>query len=240
MRLDKFLALEGRCTRSGAKEWLRRGRVTVNGAPARDGAAAVDPEKDEIALDGEAIIYRREMHVMLNKPAGVLTAANDPRRETVLDLLPRACRALGCMPVGRLDLDTEGLLILTTDGQLAHRLLAPKNGVEKIYIAEVDSPLRGEDVSAFAQGLRLSDFTARPARLEIMPPGNVGRVTVCEGKFHQVKRMFLACGRTVTHLKRLTFGGVRLDETLAPGQWRELTAQEMKTLRAAAEGNEDG
>ena len=177
---------------------------------------------------------------MLNKPAGVLTAANDPRRETVLDLLPRACRALGCMPVGRLDLDTEGLLILTTDGQLAHRLLAPKNGVEKIYIAEVDGPLRGEDVSAFAQGLRLSDFTARPARLEIMPPGNVGRVTVCEGKFHQVKRMFLACGRTVTHLKRLTFGGVRLDETLAPGQWRELTAQEMKTLRAAAEGNENG
>lgn len=240
MRLDKFLSLEGRCTRSGAKEWLRRGRVSVNGQLVRDGAHCVDPEKDEIALDGEALLYRREMHILLNKPAGVLTAADDPRRETVLDLLPPACRALSCMPVGRLDLDTEGLLILTTDGQLAHRLLAPKNGVEKVYLAEVDGALCAADVSAFAQGLALSDFTARPARLEILPPGNIGRVTVCEGKFHQVKRMFLARGRTVTHLKRLSFGGVQLDESLAPGQWRELTAGELETLRCAAKGNENG
>ena len=182
MRLDKFLALEGRCTRSGAKEQLRRGRVTVNGAAARDGAQAVDPEKDTIALDGETLRYRSEMHLMLNKPAGVLTAANDPRCRTVMDLLPRACAAMGCMPVGRLDLDTEGLLLFTTDGQLAHRLLAPKHGVEKVYIARVDGILTEEDAAAFARGLQLSDFMARPARLEILPPGDTGRVTVCEGE----------------------------------------------------------
>ena len=169
MRLDKFLALEGRCTRSGAKEQLRRGRVTVNGAVARDGAQAVDPEKDTIALDGETLRYRSEMHLMLNKPAGVLTAANDPRCRTVMDLLPRACAAMGCMPVGRLDLDTEGLLLFTTDGQLAHRLLAPKHGVEKVYIARVDGILTEEDAAAFARGLQLSDFLARPARLEMLP-----------------------------------------------------------------------
>ena len=239
MRLDKFLALEGRCTRSGAKEQLRRGRVTVNGAVARDGAQAVDPERDVIALDGETLRYRSEMHLMLNKPAGVLTAANDPRCRTVMDLLPRACAAMGCMPVGRLDLDTEGLLLFTTDGQLAHRLLAPKHGVEKVYIARVDGILTEEDAAAFARGLQLSDFMARPARLEILPPGDTGRVTVCEGKYHHVKRMFGACGRKVTHLKRLTFGGIALDEALAPGEWRELTKAERDALYAAAEGNEN-
>ena len=239
MRLDKFLALEGRCTRSGAKEQLRRGRVTVNGAVARDGAQAVDPEKDTIALDGETLRYRSEMHLMLNTPAGVLTAANDPRCRTVMGLLPRACAAMGCMPVGRLDLDTEGLLLFTTDGQLAHRLLAPKHGVEKVYIARVDGILTEEDAAAFARGLQLSDFMARPARLEILPPGDTGRVTVCEGKYHQVKRMFGARGRKVTHLKRLSFGGIALDEALAPGEWRELTKAERDALYAAAEGNEN-
>ena len=233
MRLDKFLALEGRCTRSGAKEWLRRGRVTVNGAPARDGAAAVDPEKDEIALDGEAIIYRREMHVMLNKPAGVLTAANDPRRETVLDLLPPAYRACGCMPVGRLDKDTTGLLLLTTDGTLAHRLIAPERHVDKVYEAEVEGALEEADIAAFAQGIPLKDFTALPARLEILGPGR-GRVTVREGKYHQVKRMFGARGKPVLRLHRTAFGPLALDAGLAPGKYRELTEKEIAALYQAA------
>lgn len=234
MRLDRFLTLGGDCTRSGAKERLRQGRVAVNGRIVRDGAMAVEPKRDEVALDGETLFYREELHIMLNKPAGVLTAADDPRRRTVLGLLPACCAALSCMPVGRLDLDTEGLLLLTTDGALAHRLLSPRRGVEKVYEAHLDGPLCPEDIAAFAEGLTLSDFVARPARLEILPPGDRARVTVCEGKFHQVKRMFVARGRTVLYLKRLSFGGLALDESLAPGQWRELTEDEMNLLRTAA------
>ena len=240
MRLDRWLTTLGMGSRSEVQRLIRSGAVAVAGETVRDPGMDCATEVTPLRVRGESVDGRTVRHVMLHKPEGLLTAARDRKQPTVMDMLPEAYAAMGCMPVGRLDKDTTGLLLLTTDGELNHRLLSPKRHVWKTYEAEVDGPLRGEDVSAFAQGLRLSDFTARPARLEIMPPGNVGRVTVCEGKFHQVKRMFLACGRTVTHLKRLAFGGVRLDETLAPGQWRELTAQEMKTLRAAAEGNENG
>lgn len=240
MRLDKFLTMQGRYTRAQAKALVRQGRVIVDGVTAADGGMAIDPTQCAVLLDGEQIAYCDQLHLMLNKPAGVLTAANDPRHRTVMDLLPPYCAALSCMPIGRLDLDTQGLLLLTTDGTLAHRLLAPKRGVEKIYEAQLDGRLGPQDVEAFAAGVALHDFTARPARLEILPPGDRARVTVCEGKYHQVKRMFQARGRTVLALKRLSFGGVTLDASLAPGQWRELTEQELRTLRGAAEGSANG
>ncbi len=240
MRLDRYLALYGAATRGDARGWLRAGRVFVNGDAARDAGMIIDEQTADVALDGDRIPYRAAMHLMLNKPAGVLTAASDPRRETVMDLLPPVARSLLCMPVGRLDLDTEGLLLFTTDGQLAHRLLAPKRGVDKLYEAHVDGQLSEADTEAFAAGIRLSDFVAEPAALEILPGGARARVTVHEGKFHQIKRMFLARGRTVTRLKRLSFGGVWLDEALPPGGFRELTDTEAGILYQASGGRTDG
>ncbi len=240
MRLDRLLALRGLGTRSEVRGLLRAGRVFVNGVPARDAGFLLDPEKEAVVVDGKPVLYRSSLHIMLNKPAGILTAARDPKRRTVLDLLPPACAAQGCMPVGRLDLDTEGLLLFTTDGQLAHRLLSPKRHVDKVYRAETDAPLTDRDVAAFAQGLALSDFIALPARLTILPGGMIGEVTVQEGKFHQVRRMFAACGKRVNRLTRLSFGGIVLDPALAPGAWRELTEGELTQLTEVSGGHTDG
>ncbi len=240
MRLDKYLTLCGFGTRAQARALLRAGRVRIGGEPARNPAQAVDEQTVCAWVDGERAQYRRALHVMLYKPAGILTAARDARRRTVADLLPPAYVARGCMPVGRLDMDTEGLLLLTTDGQLAHRLLAPRRHVEKVYFAQLDGPVDEADCAAFAAGLALGDFTALPARLEPLPGQCAARVAVCEGKFHQVKRMFQARGRQVLYLKRLSFGGLALDERLAPGAWRDLTDEEAAALYAAAEGKQNG
>lgn len=236
MRLDKFLALQGLGTRSEVRALLRAGRVFVHGQPARDAGQNVDVDAVQITLDGEPLHHTHALHIMLNKPAGILTAARDSRRETVMDLLPPRFAVLGCMPVGRLDMDTEGLLLLTTDGQLAHRLLSPKRHVDKVYAVTVDVPLEQADVRAFAEGIPLKDFTAMPAEMIILENPQEARVTVREGKYHQVKRMFLARGKTVTHLKRLAFGGIVLDTALAPGAWRELTPEEHGRLINATQG----
>lgn len=236
MRLDKFLAMQGLGTRTEVRGMIKAGRVWVDGQAAKDAAQALTPETAQVVLDGVPVPYQPSLHIMLHKPSGVLTAAQDRRQRTVMDLLPQRCMAMGCMPVGRLDKDTEGLLILTTDGQLAHRLLSPRRHVDKVYYAQVDSALTAADVAAFAGGLALSDFTALPAGLDILPDGLSARVTVREGKFHQVRRMFQACGKTVLRLKRLSFGGVSLDDALPPGGWRPLTAQEHAALTKAAEG----
>jgi len=238
MRLDRLITLFAAQSRSQAKEVLKAGRVSINGAVQRSGDARVQAG-DLIALDGQPLDARCIRHVMLNKPAGVLTAARDRRQQTVLDLLPPAYAACGCMPVGRLDKDTEGLLLMTTDGELAHHLLSPKRHVWKCYLATVDGPLTALDAQAFEQGLELSDFTALPARMEICSSGPscaVARVWVREGKFHQIKRMFAARGRTVTALKRLSFGPLALDETLSPGSFRELSGAEVNLLIRAAAG----
>ena len=232
MRLDKLLSALGAATRSECRELIRAGRVRIDGVPAADGSAAV-PDAAEITLDGQALDRRLTRHVMMNKPAGVLTAREDPRQTTVMDLLPPVYAALGCMPVGRLDKDTTGILLLTTDGELAHRLISPRRHVDKVYRAQVDGPLTEKDASAFAAGVPLKDFTCLPAKLEILSPC-VGRVTVQEGKYHQVKRMFSACGKTVTALCRLRFGPLSLDGELPPGAWRELTEEEEAALYAAA------
>jgi 16S rRNA pseudouridine516 synthase len=229
MRIDKFLCLQG-YTRGEARIFLKSGRVAVDGAGVRDGAFSIDPMAARVRLDGEDIVYFPSLHLMLHKPAGILTAADDFRLETVMDLLPRHARAQDCMPVGRLDMDTEGLLLFTTDGQLSHRLLSPKRRVEKCYAVMVDQPLSRHDEEAFADGLPLSDFVALPAVLEVMDNVCEARVTLTEGKFHQVKRMFAARGKRVLSLKRLSFGGVLLDPALAPGAWRALTPSEVEAL----------
>lgn len=232
MRLDKLLARLGEASRSGCRELLKAGRVRVNGETVRSCAYPV-PEGAAVTLDGQALDCRMDRYLMMNKPAGVLTAKEDVRQRTVMDLLPPAYASLGCMPVGRLDKDTTGLLLLTTDGELAHRLISPARHVDKVYEALVEGALQPTDVEAFAAGLPLGDFTALPAKLEILAPDR-GRVTVREGKFHQVKRMFGAVGKPVKELRRLRFGPLSLDEALEPGAYRELNEEETAALYAAA------
>ena len=240
MRLDRWLVTLGVGSRSEVQRMLRRGAVTVNGLPVTDPAFSCDPDACALTLHGAPVDGRLVRHVMLHKPAGMLTAARDKKQPTVMDLLPPVYAAIGCMPVGRLDKDTTGLLLLTCDGEMNHRLLSPGRHVDKTYLAEVDGPLTEAEVRAFAQGLTLSDFTAAPAHLEILSSGesSLARVTVHEGKFHQVKRMFSAVGREVTQLHRERFGSLRLDEALAPGAWRELTEEELRALRQDAQMEE--
>ena len=232
MRLDKLLTHLGVASRSGVREILRAGRVRVNGEAVRDAAFPIT-DTAEITLDGKRLDTRLSRYLMLHKPAGVLTAKEDARQKTVMDLLPPVYTSLGCMPVGRLDRDTTGLLILTTDGELAHRLISPERHVDKVYEARVEGTLTEQDVQAFAAGIPLKDFTALPAKLEILA-ADLGRVTVREGKYHQVKRMFGAVGKPVLELRRLSFGPLPLDEALAPGEYRELSEAEAAALYAAA------
>jgi 16S rRNA pseudouridine516 synthase len=234
LRLDKYLADMNVETRSRLKKLIRAGQVSVNGRPERRPEAKVTPGQDRVALQDREIPYREQEYIMLNKPAGVVSAVTDPRERTVMDLLP-AIRRTDLFPVGRLDKDTEGLLLITGDGELSHRLLSPKRHVEKVYYAEVDGRITEEDREAFRNGLDIGDETpALPARLMVLEAGEVSRVqvTVTEGRFHQVKRMFAARGRQVLYLKRLSMGPLELDETLEKGEWRRLTPEELSALKA--------
>ena len=225
-RLDKLLAGSGLVSRREAKQLVRQGRVTVNGAPPPSAEFKCDPGKDVICLDGQCVNCTRFRYLMLNKPAGVLSATRDNSQRTVLDLLPAPLRTPDLFPVGRLDKDTTGLLLLTNDGGWAHRILAPRSHVPKRYRAEVDGELDAADVAAFESGIRLADGTlCRPALLKREGPCTAV-VTLYEGRYHQVKRMFAARGRTVTRLHRLSIGPLALDGTLTPGAFRELTAEE--------------
>ena len=233
MRLDRWLAMISAGSRSEVRQWIRGGEAAVNGRVILDPALSFDTERDCPALRGKALDGRVMRHVMLYKPAGILTAARDAKQPTVMDLLPPVYRSIGCMPVGRLDKDTTGLLILTCDGEMNHRLLSPGRHVEKRYRAIVEGTLEEKDIETFAAGMDLGDFTAQPARLTILKP-SLAEVVIAEGKFHQVKRMFTAVGHEVLALHRCAFGPLELDPSLAEGQWRELTAEEEKALREAA------
>lgn len=230
-RLDKLLASTGRWSRKDVKEMVRQGRVTARGQK------VLRPEEkfelsDDIRVDGQPVCCRKFTYLMMNKPDGLLSATEDKRQRTVLDLLPEQYQRQGLFPVGRLDKDTRGLLLLTNDGELAHRLLAPKSHVDKVYLAWVDGHVDEEDVQAFRQGLTLDDgLECMPAGLEPLGDGSSCLVTLREGKFHQVKRMLAHRGKPVEYLKRLSMGSVRLDETLAEGQWRELTEEEVNRLQ---------
>ena len=229
-RLDKILADTGRWSRREAKELIRRSRVLIDGRMAAAPEEKVDPFAARICVDGEEIGWSSHTYVMLHKPAGVLTATEDRRQSTVLDLLSPSLRKKGLAPVGRLDKDTEGLLLLTDDGTLAHRLLSPKYHVDKVYFARVKGVLTAEDTAAFAAGITLADgLICRSAGLELLTEDTC-LVTLQEGKFHQVKRMLASRGKPVCYLKRLSMGPLVLDETLQPGQYRLLTERELADL----------
>ena len=233
MRLDRWLATLSVGSRSEVKQWIRDGQAAVNGRVILDPALSFETEQDSLFLNGQELDGRVMRHVMMYKPAGLLTAARDTKQPTVMDLLPPVYRGIGCMPVGRLDKDTTGLLLLTCDGELNHRLLSPGRHVDKRYRAIVDGALEEKDIGIFAAGMDLGDFTAQPAKLTILGP-SLAEVVIAEGKFHQVKRMFSAIGHEVLELHRRSFGPLELDPSLAEGQWRELTADEEKALREAA------
>lgn len=228
-RLDKLLVMQAFGTRTQAQQLIRRGSVTVSGVPVRDPSLHVNPE--EVLVNGQSISYREHYYLMMNKPAGVLTAARDPKQPTVMDLLPPLFHAREVMPVGRLDKDTTGLLLFTDNGAMAHFMLSPRRHVDKTYLARVDAPLTVEDIDAFARGLVLPDFTCESASLEILEDGCSGRLTIHEGKFHQVKRMFEARGKNVTRLHRETFGPLVLGDDLPEGKYRSLTDEEIALLR---------
>ncbi len=232
MRLDKFLAAALFVSRADVKKMIAKGRVRVGDEVARRPEMQVE-ESAPVFVDGKPVLYAKHIHIMMHKPAGLLTAARDKHAPTVCDLLPEEFLARGLSPVGRLDKDVTGLLLFTTDGELNHRLTSPKRGVEKEYIARVDGVLDESDVAAMASGLDLGDFVAKPGVLAIEGE-SVGRLTVTEGKFHQVKRMFEEIGKPVLQLKRLTMGGVVLDEALEEGQFRALTDEEAAALYRAA------
>jgi len=239
LRLDKMLSHLGYGTRSELKKLAKSGGVTVNGKVVKDSGWKIHPDEDYIEVNGEQVIFREHVYVLLNKPAGVISATEDLRDRTVVDLLDDHIRVFGVFPVGRLDKDTEGLLLLTNDGKFAHNLLSPRKHVPKTYYARVIGEVTEEDVRFFSEGVVLDDgYMTMPAQLVILDSGNPEEekpaeieLTIHEGKFHQVKRMFEAVHKKVVYLKRISMGSLKLDPSLPPGASRELTAKELEALQ---------
>ncbi|QGG52773.1 pseudouridine synthase [Lysinibacillus pakistanensis] len=234
MRLDKLLANMGYGSRKEVKQLLKQKAVTVDGAYVKDAALHVDPEKQDVSVFGERVVYTEFVYFMMNKPPGVISATEDVRDETVIDLLEPLHQHFQPFPVGRLDKDTEGLLLLTNDGQLAHNLLSPKKHVPKVYYAQIEGLVTEEDCKKFAQGVELDDgYVTKPGELIILKSDLQSEIelTIQEGKFHQVKRMFESIGKRVTYLKRLSMGSLKLDDNLALGEYRELTTKELTALQ---------
>ena len=238
MRLDKYLSNMGVGTRTEVKGMIRKGRVQVNGCVVKTPDIKIKPEEDAVSVDGETITYEKYRYFMFHKPAGCITATEDPMQKTVMDYF-EVNKKDTLFPVGRLDKDTEGLLLVTDDGALAHALLSPKKKIGKTYFAIIDGEVTEEDVVAFSKGLDLGNFTSMPAKLEIRKAGMVSEiiVTIYEGKFHQVKRMFEAVGKKVTYLKRLSMGALCLDENLSKGEYRPLTEEEIQMCKANLDGS---
>ena len=233
MRLDKYLCETGFGTRSQVKDLLKKGQVMVNGEVVKKPELKINETTDQILCQGKKASYQKNIYLMLHKPAGVVSATEDNRKKTVLDLVRPEDRKNGLFPVGRLDKDTEGLLLLTDDGELAHRLLSPKKHVDKTYYAKIDGQVTEEHVKQFREGLDIGDEKKTlPAVLTILLSGPVSEieVTIHEGRFHQIKRMFEAVGCKVTYLKRLSMGSLVLDETLPLGEYRSLTEAELEGL----------
>lgn len=234
MRLDKLLANMGYGSRKEVKQLLKQKAVTVNGEVVKDSAMHVDPQLQDVNVYGERVIYTEFVYFMMNKPPGVISATEDLRDETVIDLLDSSAQHFKPFPVGRLDKDTEGLLLLTNDGVLAHNLLSPKKHVPKTYYAKIDGVVTSQDVELFQKGVELEDgYVTKPGKLIILTSGEQSEIelTIQEGKFHQVKRMFETVGKKVTYLKRLSMGSLKLDENLELGEYRELTEDELKALK---------
>ena len=232
-RLDKILSSQGIGSRREVQALLRKGLVLINGETVRMPDVKVDPLKDRIQVAGKDLCYRKYLYLMMNKPAGVLSASRDPHAPTVVDLVPPEFRRRGLFPAGRLDKDTEGFVLITDDGGLAHRILSPKKEIEKRYVAQLRAVPNQEDVSAFARGITFPDGTVcRPAKLRVLEGEGqpMAEIRITEGMYHQVKRMFLARGNEVLWLKRTQIGGLPLDKDLKPGKCREITAEELSWI----------
>ncbi len=234
-RLDKILANLGYGSRKEVKALCRKGEVVVDGTPVKDSAEKVDPVNSTIEVKGEKINYRKFIYLMMNKPSGVVSATFDNHDETVIDLLDPEYQVFEPFPIGRLDKDTVGLLLITNDGELNHKLIAPKNHVDKVYYAEINKPIDESDIVKFEKGVTLDDgYLCMPAKLEVINSNEDGaevHVTIQEGKFHQVKRMFEAVDKSVVYLRRISFGPLKLDETVEEGSFRELTEEEIELLK---------
>lgn len=228
IRLDKYLSNASSYSRKDVRGLVKRGAITVNGIAAKLADMKIDEENDLVCVNGERIVYRKFIYLMMNKPQGYLSATEDERDPVVTDLVPEEFKHFSPFPVGRLDKDTEGLLLLTNDGQFDHNLMSPRKNLYKRYYAELDAPAAAEDIELFASGMEFKEFTAKPAKLEIDPedPHKV-YVEIAEGKYHQVKRMCERAGKNVVFLKRVAIGSLVLDATLECGKVRELTPEEL-------------
>lgn len=232
-RLDKVISNMGFGSRKDVMKAVRDGRVMVNNKVVKDRSMKINPYEDEIQFDNQIIEYREYIYLMMNKPDGVVSSTNDPNHLTVLSLLEIEHLIFEPFPVGRLDKDTEGLLLITNDGKLAHSLLSPNKKVPKTYYAEIDGTVENKHIEKFKEGVVLDDsYKTMPADLEIIESGDISRIklTIYEGKYHQVKRMFKSIGRRVIYLKRISMGSLKLDEDLHPGEYRELTKEELKEI----------
>lgn len=230
MRLDKFLSETGTATRSESKKAARSGGVVLNGVAVRDLSVHMDPENDRVTYMGSPVIYQKNIYIMMNKPDGVISATDDGNEATVLDLLPEKYKKMEIFPCGRLDKNTLGLLILTNNGALAHRLLSPKCHVEKTYRFECERPLTDGDVELLCKGVDIGEKSSTQPAKVLLTSSRSGEISVTEGKFHQIKRMFQAVCNKITYLERIRFADIPLDESLARGEWRELTEEEREIL----------
>lgn len=236
MRLDKFLSVCAIATRSESKRAVRAGEVFVNGVAAKTSDMSVDPDADTVTFRGSRVIYRKYTYIILNKPEGYVSATDDPKERTVLDLLPDELRKKGLFPCGRLDKNTLGLILLTDNGELAHRILSPKNHVEKKYKFRSKFPVSQTDAERFEGGLTLDDgYVTKPAKIELCGDGDEGIITLHEGKYHQIKRMLDSLGNKITYLERISFANLSLDESsLSRGAWRYLDEDEISELENIA------
>ncbi|MDY3958530.1 pseudouridine synthase [Romboutsia timonensis] len=233
MRVDKLLSNVGVASRAELKKYCKQGLISVNGKVINNPGVQVDSENDDVRFNGEKIVYREFVYIMLNKPDGYISATYDKYDPIVLDLIDQSYLVFEPFPVGRLDKDTEGLLVLTNDGQLAHRVLSPKKHVPKTYYAKIQGKVTEEDILAFEKGVILDDgYETMPSQLKILKSDDMSEIelTIHEGKFHQVKRMFESVGKKVVYLKRLSMGKLKLDESLGLGEYRELTEEEVKLI----------
>ncbi len=231
MRIDKFISEQTGVSRSDAKAMLKRSQVTVNGETVKSADIKLDPDKDRVIVGGKEITYRKFMYIMLNKPDGVVCATRDGLSSTVLELLPPELRRKGLFPAGRLDKDTEGFVFITDDGALAHKMLSPKNHVEKEYVVTLEKPAEEGYAELFASGMTIDGGEkCLPASLMPTENPNIVRLVLHEGKYHQVKRMMEAAGNRVVHLKRVRMGGIMLDSKLKAGECREISEQELESL----------
>lgn len=232
MRLDKFLGVSGCCSRSDAKRAIRGKNVSVNGMVAQSADMKIDPNNDRVCYYGKLVVYREYNYIMMNKPEGVVSATDDGRDKTVLDLLPEEVRNDRMFPCGRLDKNTLGLMFITDNGDLAHELLSPKSHVSKKYRFRAEHALTEDEAKRFENGLTLEDgYVTLPAKIELDEGGESGVITLTEGKYHQIKRMLQSLDNKITYLERITFGPLTLDTSLSRGEWRYLTDDEIEALK---------